>query len=55
MDPLSRLLQSKTFCRAKNRPKPFFVNTELATMVEVFNGAVVKKTYNVQNLFVLGP
>ena len=44
MDPLSRLLQEGTFFQAKNRPKPPFSELRMATMIEVFDGAVVEKT-----------
>ena len=65
MDPLSRLLQSKTFFRAKDRPKPFFANTGWLRWSKFFRrrGDELKKkkkkkffvlTLNFQNLFVFG-
>ena len=43
MDPSSKLLQSKTFFHAKTSSKPFFCEPRMATMVEVFDDAVMEK------------
>ena len=41
---ISRLLQSQTFFHAQKASKTLFLQTPaVATMVDVFNGAVVKK------------